>query len=36
MAQVYSRGGDPTALWKEMTNAMLAIARPHKTEHGKS
>jgi enterochelin esterase-like enzyme len=29
MAQVYARDGDRTALWKAMTNAMYAIARPH-------
>lgn len=28
MAEVYARGGDRSALWKEMTAAMYAIARP--------
>lgn len=26
---LYARNGDRTALWKEMTNAMYALARPH-------
>jgi hypothetical protein len=28
MAEVYTRGGDRNALWKEMTTAMYAMARP--------
>ena len=28
MAEVYAKGGDRSALWKEMTAAMYAIARP--------
>lgn len=29
MAQVYTRAGDRAGLWKQMTQAMYAIARPH-------
>lgn len=29
MSEVYARGGDRAALWKQMTEAMYAIARPH-------
>ena len=28
MAEVYARGGDRNGLWKTMTSAMYAIARP--------
>lgn len=28
MSEVYTRGGDRNGLWIEMTQAMLAIARP--------
>jgi pimeloyl-ACP methyl ester carboxylesterase len=31
MTEVYTRNGDRTALWKQMTQAMYAIARPQKT-----
>jgi hypothetical protein len=30
VSQVYARGGDRAALWKEMANAMYATARPRK------
>jgi len=30
MSEVYARGGDRTALWKDMTGAMYAVARPRK------
>jgi hypothetical protein len=30
MAEIYARNGDRTALWKEMANAMYAVARPPK------
>ena len=31
MSEVYSRGGDRSALWKEMTASMYSIARPRST-----
>jgi pimeloyl-ACP methyl ester carboxylesterase len=35
MSEVYARNGDPAALWKEMTDAMLVIARPQNAREGK-
>lgn len=31
MAQVYAKSGDRLALYKDLTNAMYAIARPNRT-----
>ncbi|WP_443024274.1 alpha/beta hydrolase [Sphingomonas sp. PR090111-T3T-6A] len=32
VADLYSRGGDRRALWKDITNAMYAVARPQKAK----